>query len=326
VKLFDVLGALVVAAWLVVAGLYVYQNEFDGPTQSREFGEGFVMHEGETWLVLQRDKEEVGYLHQTRTRLPEGWLVEYDMLMIIELLGTERAIDTSVKSKLDEEGFLREFYAEVSASSNTFKANGQVDGDTLHTSLDLGGAERTRTIELKEPPRLSASAFNQLLAAGQLEPGDEFAERFFDPTTMKMNEMVMEYRGEREVEVYEEKHQAHHIVQQLGSESLDVYVDDHGEILIQQFPLRIVGARIAAELGRTRASAFRRRLKDRSQASQAEQADAREEESFDLSKALEILSSGADQPDEDQPDALEPDALEPEAVDSIDVASPTDDE
>jgi hypothetical protein len=286
-KLFDVVGALVVAAWVVLAGMYVYDAEFSEPSAAQGIDGEFSMHEGETWLVLRREGKEVGFVHQTRTDLGDGWLLEYDMLMTIQLLGTERAIDTTVKSRLDTEGYLTEFTADVKASGRSFKAKGEVDGKTISTTLNLLGEPKTQTIELQDKPRLSTSAFNQLLASGDIEAGDEFSERFFDPTTMQMTEMVMLYKGKKTVDVYEEKVPAHHILQKVAGNELDVYVDDKGEILIQEFPLRMVGARVPAELGRTRASSIRRKLEERQK--QQKNKPGAGQFDFNLGTAMELL-------------------------------------
>lgn len=317
-KLFDVVGAVVVTTWVVLAGLYVYETESSEPRQVKGLSDDFVMQEGQTWLILRREGDEVGFVHQTRTEITDGWLLEYDMLMTIELLGSERAIDTTVKSRLDHDGYLTEFTAEVNASGRNFKARGEVDGTRLETELYLSDEPKKKTIELQEKPRLSSSAFNQLLASGNLEPGEEFAERFFDPTTMQMTEMVMLYKGETEVDVYDRKLPGHYIIQKVAGNELDVYVDDQGEILVQEFPLRMIGVRVPNELGRARAAAIRKQIKERKD---KQKGSGGGEFDFDLGTAMDLLGGkaapsnlGPDQPEQEQPkdqpaqDSKSPDA------------------
>ncbi|MFP4599879.1 MAG: hypothetical protein ACLFVJ_16595 [Persicimonas sp.] len=322
-KPFDIVGAVVVAAWLVLGGFYVYQQEFAQSGDSRQMAENFVMHSGETWLVLRRDDREVGFVHQTRTQLDDGWLVEYEMLLVLDLLGSERPIDTTVRSRLDRDGYLVEFTADISASSRDIEASGRVDGTTLHTSLNLSGEPRDRSIELDDRPRLSSSAFNQLLASGDLVVGETFEEKFFDPTTMQMTAMTMEYVGPDTVDVYEEEFEAHHIVQRLGSDELDVYVDSRGEILIQEFPLKIIASRVPAELGRTRASSIRRKLAERQKEAKASGESSSGGFEFSLDSAMRMLGGQAspdalgealderEEPDTDRPDTDQPDTDQP---------------
>jgi hypothetical protein len=290
-KLFDVVGAIVVLTWVGLASLYVYNVEGSKSGPAQGLAGEFVMHEGETWLLLRRDKQdkEVGFVHQTRTSIEDGWLLEYDMLMTIELLGTERSIETRVKSRLDGDGYLEGFSADVNASGRSFRAKGEVEDKTIHISLNLGGEPRQQSIELEDKPRLSSSALNQLLASGELEAGEEFSERFFDPTTMQMTEMVMVYKGKKVIDVYDEEVPGHHVVQKVAGSELDVYVDDEGGILIQEFPLRMIGARVPPSFGRTRASVIRQRFKEQKKRQEAS-GGADEGFEFNLGTAMELLS------------------------------------
>jgi hypothetical protein len=290
-KLFDIVGGLAVAGWLVLTGLYVYRAEFQDVTAASELDSALVMKEGETWLNLRRQQKDVGFVHQTRTRLQDGWLLEYDLVMAVSLLGSDRAIETNVKATLDDDGYLEKFNADVTAGDNTFSAQGQVEGTTLTLNVDLGMNPQQRTVDLQEAPRLSSSAVNQLLATDELEPGDTFEESYFDPTTMKMTSMELKYVGETDVELLEETRPAHHIKQKVSGNELDVYVDDDGEILIQEFPLRMVGMRVPPEFGKARASALRRKIgaiKDKKKRGQTS--------GFDLSvdTALNLIGGASD--------------------------------
>jgi hypothetical protein len=290
-KIFDVVGAIVVLTWVVLASIYVWDVEGSKAGPAKDLGAEFVMHEGETWLVLRRDKKdkEVGFVHQTRTPIADGWLLEYDMLMMIDLLGTERAIETKVKSRIDEAGYLEGFSANINASGRSIRAQGEVEDKTIRISINLGGDPREQTIELAEKPRLSSSALNQLLAKGELEAGEEFKQRYFDPTMMQMTDMVMLYKGEKTIDVYDEELLSHHVVQKIAGNELDVYVDDQGEVLIQEFPLRMIGARVPPSLGRTRASLIRKRFKNQQEKQETSGQDSGGFD-FNLGTAMEILS------------------------------------
>jgi hypothetical protein len=70
---------------------------------------------------------------------------------------------------------------------------------------------------------------------------------------------------------------------------LDVYVDDKGEILIQEFPLKLVGARVPAALGRTRSASIRRQIEEREKAASDAKAGIKLPTDFDLDTAMRIL-------------------------------------
>lgn len=265
-RFFDLIGAVIVAAWLAFTGAYVWEHEFadaDDAAPAATADGQIALEEGQTWLMMRRDDRDIGFVHQTRTRLTDGWLVEYDMLAMLEVLERKLALQTTVKARLDAEAYLREFSADMQVAGQTFKATGDVrtddpDRHRIDLSIDIGDSVRRRTVELPRRPRLASNAVQQLLAQPDLQSGDSFRQSYFDATSMGMTAIEMEYVGRETIEVLGETHDARHIRQTVAGRTLDVYVDAAGRILIQEFPLQIVGSRVAPELGRARASALRK--------------------------------------------------------------------
>lgn len=262
-RLFDFIGAAAVAGWLGLIGFYVWHTYF--ADEAEDIGSGVVIREGESWMLLTREDEEVGYIHETRTRLDDelGWLLEYDLLMNVSMLGVNQFIKTNIKASVDTSAYLKQFNATIEAASTQFKMEGRVEGTTVTMSMDLAGQLREQKLELKEAPRLSNSAVNALVAAEKLTPGQRFEQQYFDPTVLGMTTMTFEYVREHEVAVFDQKIPTRHFRQIVAGNELDVYVDDNGEVYIQEFPFRIIGARVPNELGQSRASAMKREFRDK---------------------------------------------------------------
>ncbi len=264
VRTFDVVGGLAVAGWLVITGLFVYRTEW----QSNETGQalesdGLNMEAGDTWMLLRRQGDEIGYLHRTHTRLEDGWLVEYDMLAILEIVGRELPLETTVKATIDTEGYVSNVQADAKIANRSFEARGQVDDRSATLIVESGDDQSMqRTIDFEERPRLASNSVHQLLAQDNLDPGDTFEETYFDPTSMSRESIVMTYKGREEISVFDRKENAHFIRQTVAGRELDIYVDDQGRILVQEFPMKVVGARVRPDLAKTRASNLRQRARD----------------------------------------------------------------
>ena len=262
-RIFDITGAAAVAFWLVFTGLYVYRHEFraDANADASALDSEVALREGDSWMLLRRHDEDVGFVHRTRTRIEPGWLTEYDMLLVVELLGETQPIDVSVKARLDEAAYLSSFEAEVRAGGRHIAARGDVHSETLSLVVNPESDPIQRTIALKDRPRLTTHSYNQLITREDLSPGDRFRNDYFDPTALGMQTIVMEFVGRETVDVYGDAHEATHLRQTVAGETYDVYVDRNGELLIQEFPFEIVGARVQPELGRARASDIRQRAR-----------------------------------------------------------------
>lgn len=263
VRAFDVAGTVAVAGWLVVTGLFVYRTECQGTGPRQELDNqqtGLAMEEGESWMLLQRQGDEIGYIHRTHTRLEAGWLVEYDMLAMLEVMGSTLPIETKVKATIDEQGYVSNVHADARFARRRFEARGRIEGTSGTLIVDTGDGEpMKRDLEFQERPRLSSHSVHQLLARDDLQAGDTFEETYFDPTSMGRETIEMIYKGRETIDVYDREEEAHFIRQTVAGRELDVYVDDRGRILVQEFPMKVVGARVQKELGKTQASNLRQR-------------------------------------------------------------------
>ncbi|MBA2661413.1 MAG: transglutaminase domain-containing protein [Bradymonadaceae bacterium] len=286
-RLFDVIGVLSVAAWLTVVGLYAHERLGGGSASTHNLSSQVLMTEGESWMVLRRDDTAVGFIHEVRTQLADGWLLEYQMLMNIAMMGLDQRIETTIKASVNNDAILRTFSAEIGAMGQTFRALGEASDTHINLTTYAAGSSSKKRIELKEPPRLAASALNQVLASPDLKPGAIIRQEFFDPSSMGMTEMTIEYVGPTETTVYDQAYSAHQFRQRVAGTSLNVVTDDQGNVLIQAFPLGIVGSRVPAELGRAQAMSMRRQAKERDQKKGGEAKGV----DFSLDAALNLLAN-----------------------------------
>jgi hypothetical protein len=260
-RIFDVVGALVVTSWVVLAGAYSLKVNRDGAASAAAvLSDKVTLVEGESWMMLSRKEKDVGYIHETRTVVDDGWLLEYEMFTLIELMGVPQLIDTKMKATVDKDAVLRQFFGSVASVIGTFEVRGEVEGLTLKMTIDMRGTKREQTMTLKQPPRLASNALNQILAGPPPRPGQVFEQEFFDPVSMGMNRLVYEFVEMKEVDSYEVKEMSYHFVQKVMGSEMDVFVSKTGELLIQELPMYTVAAKLPNALGRTRAPVIRREI------------------------------------------------------------------
>lgn len=336
-RAFDIIGAACVTAWVALIGAFTYHLNTEPP--ATQIGDEIVIEAGDSWMMLRQGDEDTGYVHETRTHIEDGWLFEYEMVMILELAGQPRLLETHTRATLDEDGLLRQFNADVSSFLTDLIVKGRVEDGAIHLETRLGEGTRTRTIPLEEPPRLANSALNQLVAArDELTPGQRIEREYFDPMSGGVKNLVYEYVGPDEVDVYGQTYEAMHFRQQLLGDELDVYVSPStGEVLIQEFPMGTIGALVQEELGKTRASALRRRFQkkrreaDRSQKDEADDEAARMREEIrpdevGVTEALKLLGDtlAPEREKEGAPAARSPDMGAPDmsAAPEADAGSP----
>lgn len=286
-RLFDIVGLLAVTLWIGVMGYFALEQWTDGSASLRVGSDEVVLKEGETWLTMQRHEVEVGYVHEVRTRLPDGWLIEYTMVMNLEVMSFQQLIQTNIKSTMDNDGILRQFSAEITAMNQTFRALGEASNEELRVSVFAAGLPPIkRTIALDTPPRLAVNAVNQFLASPDLQPGARLRQPFFDPATMQMTTLEYEYIGPEEIEHLEVMYSAHRFHQHIGNQTLETIVDTEGEVLIQTFPMRILGYRIPAEFARAQVASWNRKVREENRSAPAVEAPLDAEAAMNLLEQL----------------------------------------
>ncbi len=238
-KPFDILGALCVTAWVVLMGAFTYER-YATPPPTHMTSDDVAIVAGDSWMILNRNSEEVGFVHETRTELEDGWLLEYELVFVIDVAGQRRLLETHTRATLDNEARLRQFSGDITSFVGSFTVKGQAVPDGVTLTTTIGGSEQERMIPLKETPRLSNNAINQLVAnPEELTPGQKIQHEYFDPMTSGMNTLTYEFIEKTTVDLYDETRTAYHFRHQMMGDEFDVYISPQGEVLIQEFPMRV---------------------------------------------------------------------------------------
>ena len=61
-RLFDLIGAVAVVAWASIVGSYMYESYVKADLQKVD--SSVVFEEGESWMLLTREDEEVGWTNR----------------------------------------------------------------------------------------------------------------------------------------------------------------------------------------------------------------------------------------------------------------------
>ncbi len=258
---FDAAGAIVVVSWVGLLGAYVLKHERASAPIAVSASGQVSLSAGDSWMIVLRDGEDVGYIHEARTALDEGWLLEYDMLTVVDLMGRRQWLQSSVKAAVDPQGGLRTFSADSQSLMVTMSVQGEVRDGQLVMSTQLGDAKREHKAAYKPEQGLAQDALRHILASPALKPGAVFERERFDPLSMGMSTLRYTYRGRETLELYGQKHQTHLFWREVMGTTLSVYVNDAGEVLTQQLPLNTMAVWMPPELARARAASLRRQAR-----------------------------------------------------------------
>lgn len=264
-RVFDTVGVFIVAGWVAFTGVYVWHHESDGETTTVEQSQSVSLEEGERWMLLRRYDDDIGFIRRVTTRLTEGWLLEYEALVILDIRNRSYGAKAEFDARLDEEGVMTGFSANGEIAGQTISASGDIRDKTLHTTLQFGDQTRETTLDLQKTPRLPATRLRAIARDDSLKPGDRIRQSVFAPSRFGMQSVVVEVNGERTIDLVTRSAKGLYLEQIIGGNRYDIYIDERGAILLREFPFRIYGVHTNAEFASARAATLRKRLGDTEQ-------------------------------------------------------------
>ncbi len=255
-RLFDVTGIVFVSVWIGIVGAFVIVGQEDGKSSGIPLvGGEFELYEDTTWMTVYREGNEVGVLREDRTLLIDGWLIETQGIVQLNLMDDSYYFNFTSRSTLNEELILRSATGEVKAFGMELSMNGRLHHNEgrpeLHVNVNLDDSSQQFIAELDQAPRLAAHAIPQMLASEELEEGVRFQQEFFDPLTLSPSTLEMIYEGRDEVTNIDGDYpDAHAFRQSVGGFVSEIRADSRGMVIQQTLPMQVAIARLPEALGR----------------------------------------------------------------------------
>ncbi len=212
-------------------------------------GEG-GLHEGDEWQSVYLQGERIGWVHLHKRRAEAGWRIRYELELDLQVMQSRQRVRTELSAGLDDELEVRDFdFTLDGGPGGRLTVRGTVSGRTVELTLGTGGEQTTRTLELPERPRLSATN-RALLAARGLAVGKEFSLSYFDPASLSQREMHVRVVGEDKLHVMGRSVEAFVLEQHVEGVKLRAWVTPAGDVLKEELPLGLVAIRETEEEAR----------------------------------------------------------------------------
>jgi hypothetical protein len=242
VRIFDLLGVAVVAAFVAVVALDRGslgrpRDEISLHLDPAELAAGF--REGVEYHGLYRGEDKVGFLRLARRRTAAGYALTNTT--VFELGIGDGPTRLTVETELDDGFRLRSFSATTRGPIEVTASGTYADG-ILIVSLDGPLGVQSQRLPMSEPPAFDFS-LAPLAARSDLAAGDRFRFTHFDPMTMSTSEGTVQMLGRDSVDVLGEEVDAIHLRQTIAGQDLDLWVNELGEVLRQQMASGLMAIR-----------------------------------------------------------------------------------
>ena len=246
------LAWLVLVAWVVtivvlVNRSYVQASPTNLATDLARYGSTAV------WRGVYYRGEKIGFTVSQTTRTEDGFELQEDGRLQMNLLGQDTAATLRTTARVDSGFMLRSFDFSLDPGTGPITVTGTLDRPSekyrLTLAINSGGGTRTETRELAEAPVLSLN-LSRLLAHGGLVPGTTYTRTVLDPATLQSAVMNVTVGDRGVVRANDTVMPAFRVETEFRGLKTTSWVTDTGEVVREESPLGLMTIRESPERAR----------------------------------------------------------------------------
>jgi hypothetical protein len=228
-----------ISCWLLLLGLLVQRDFFISSLESSEQAVLLAAKYQQYYGVYLHSRR-IGYVMEDFRPLDGGgYSVQQQGLLKLKVVQSVQPIQMNLKAELDSGMRLKRFQFTFSSPFSSTKAEGRVEGNTVHFTLDTGQTIIKDSVSLPDKPLL---LFNQrgYLLTKLSKAGDKLKIPFIDPLTLTPHQSVITYKGRDKELISGRVHNLHEFTESYAGMNTTFWIDDEGKIIKQESPAGFV--------------------------------------------------------------------------------------
>lgn len=135
-SLFNRVGIGIVLLWVVLMAVQVQKAEFGRTTHSGGGVAQAITNHQRDWLEIRLDNQKVGYAFSQVTPLTEGYLIQEEIFLSLNVLGQGTMVQTLSRALVDRNFLLNSFRFRMNSGVVAFQVAGNVEGNQI--VLEIG--------------------------------------------------------------------------------------------------------------------------------------------------------------------------------------------
>ena len=232
---------MILATWAILFGQLLNRDYFVKTLDIRET-QAIQRGREETFMGIYFKQERIGYVKNRMVKKDDGSAVLYqDAVLHLNILETTYPVEMYLQAELTNGSLLKNFRFSLSSPFYELNANGSVNDNEVHFTMNTGKDEVSDIIQLTEPPFISTNMRSYLLQ-NDLKEGEKFKIPYFDPVTMSGKESIIEYKGFKKKLFYKQGqiYMLHHFVETISGIRIHFYLDEKGKVIRETSPAGFV--------------------------------------------------------------------------------------
>ncbi len=225
----------IICCWLLLLLLFVRRDFFVTALQSDD-RTALIQATYQQYYGIHLNNNRIGYIMEDfRPHGDNGFRIQQHALLRLKVLDSVQPINMELTADMDSGLHLETFEFTFSSPFYSTKAEGRVEGNTVHFTLDTGQTTIKDAITLSAPPLLPLNQRGYLLT-NMPEKGDKLKVPFFDPFSLTSRESVITYNGREKQLINNRVHNLHHFTESYSGMRINFWLDDQGKIIKEKSP------------------------------------------------------------------------------------------
>ncbi len=225
---------IIVLTWALLLGLLATRELFVPELDTRE-ATLLRQAEQERFYGIWFDNVRTGYVAETLRPAGQGYALEQEAHLRLNVLQTSQVIDMRIRAGLGRDLTLQDFHFEFRSPFYTMTARGEVTGNTVFFRLDTGQAVIQDQVTLSRPPLLAINDRAYLLER-LTSPGQKVKVSSFDPVSLAGRDTIITYHGQEKILIRKRLKQLHHFSQKLSGMRINFWLDTKGRVIKEESP------------------------------------------------------------------------------------------
>jgi hypothetical protein len=229
----------VVCCWLALL-VFLVQRDFFVSTLESDEQATLIQAKYQQYYGVHLNDKRIGYIMEdVRPDGENGLRILQEASLRLKVLNSVQPIKMNLTATVGNGLQLRTFEFLFSSPFYSTTANGRVEGNTVHFTLDTGAAIIQDTITLSAPPVLPLNQRSYLLSKLH-EKGDKLKVPFFDPFSLTARTSVITYKGEEKKLLNERIYHLHHFTESYSGMQVNFWLDGQGKVIRERSPAGFV--------------------------------------------------------------------------------------
>lgn len=229
----NIAGLAIVIFWIIMLTLLARKQYVpDSPFKSQA-GQAGVRAEQQDWKEIYLKGKKVGYSVDRIKPFENGYYVQDEIFLKLDLMGFEKGLYTLTESSLDDNYKLRNFYFKMTSGVINYIISGKMKGNKLIIKTGSGRRRRTKIINMPDPPMIS-SGMDYMFRNKDISVGDRRRVFFFDPSTMTRKDVVFTVAARETIKINGIAYDTYRIETELWGNKLRFWIDMNGNILKEE--------------------------------------------------------------------------------------------